>query len=303
VYSNDEMGILIHGGGNMSVRNNIVHSHSTAGIILDSCDGVYVRGNSVFSNNYGICWTNDAQENFIIENNIASNEWGLIWYSILGINNYIYHNTLENNAITHEMWYGDTLDQSGQNFWNDLYPSGGNYWSNYNGTDNNNDGLGDTPYTIDSNNIDYYPLMSPYKPTTNEFLSMDIISNSTITALAFDTSNKTVSFNVQGQSGTSGFTMIVIPKTLLSSPEDFSILLDNKCVDYVIKSVGDRWFLLIDYSHSVHDIVLTLGVSVIPEFCTTLIYALIVTLISIITACLTIAKYSRSHFFNGKIAY
>jgi parallel beta-helix repeat protein len=35
----------------------------------------------------------------------------------------------------------------------------GNYWSDYNGTDFNGDGIGDTPYVIDILNQDRYPLM------------------------------------------------------------------------------------------------------------------------------------------------
>jgi hypothetical protein len=38
----------------------------------------------------------------------------------------------------------------------------GNYWSDYNGTDANGDGIGDTPYIIDTENIDRYPLMNPF---------------------------------------------------------------------------------------------------------------------------------------------
>jgi hypothetical protein len=38
----------------------------------------------------------------------------------------------------------------------------GNYWSDYTGTDGNGDGLGDSPYSIESNN-DEHPLMVPWE--------------------------------------------------------------------------------------------------------------------------------------------
>jgi nitrous oxidase accessory protein NosD len=37
----------------------------------------------------------------------------------------------------------------------------GNYWDVYSGLDDNDDGIGDTPYIIDENNKDNYPLMNP----------------------------------------------------------------------------------------------------------------------------------------------
>ena len=57
------------------------------------------------------------------------------------------------------------------NNWDYGYPSGGNYWSDYNGTDvysgpyqneTGSDGKGDTPYSIDEYNVDDYPLMTPW---------------------------------------------------------------------------------------------------------------------------------------------
>jgi len=56
----------------------------------------------------------------------------------------------------------DPGETSSINAWDDGYPSGGNYWSDYTGVDADGDGIGDTPYVIDENNTDRYPLMNPW---------------------------------------------------------------------------------------------------------------------------------------------
>jgi len=58
--------------------------------------------------------------------------------------------------------------QGSANVWDDGYPSGGNYWSNYDGVDlfsgpyqnmTGSDGMGDTPHVLDVGHVDHYPLM------------------------------------------------------------------------------------------------------------------------------------------------
>jgi len=79
-------------------------------------------------------------------------------------NNIIFHNNFINNT------YPFICRGSG-NLWHEGYPSGGNYWSRYNGTDfyqgpdqneEGGDGIGDTPYIIGSSNTDQYPLIHPW---------------------------------------------------------------------------------------------------------------------------------------------
>jgi hypothetical protein len=75
------------------------------------------------------------------------------------------------------------VHDTGENdIWNLDYPVGGNFWSDYNGVDaksgpdqniNGSDGIGDTPYLINSTNNDQYPLISPYIQTDSSTHQVD----------------------------------------------------------------------------------------------------------------------------------
>jgi hypothetical protein len=78
------------------------------------------------------------------------------------------------NTIHHNNFVKNTVQiyvkSSYGNIWDNGYPSGGNYWSDYNGSDCRNgadqnlagcDGFGDTPKVIDGNNRDNYPIVKP----------------------------------------------------------------------------------------------------------------------------------------------
>jgi len=87
------------------------------------------------------------------------------FFAALSPNNTIYRNNFINNTVQ------ATLSASYSNTWDYGYPSGGNYWSDYTGVDyfsgpfqngTGSDGIGDTPYVINVDNRDNYPLMKPY---------------------------------------------------------------------------------------------------------------------------------------------
>jgi parallel beta-helix repeat protein len=119
--------------------------------------------NNVANNREGI-QLHESSNNIISGNNITNNgESGGIWPEPGSSHNVIYHNNFINS------W--NAFSGGSPNTWDNGYPSGGNYWSDYSGADQKSgpyqnvtgsDGIGDTPYIIGSNNVDRYPLMNPY---------------------------------------------------------------------------------------------------------------------------------------------
>ncbi len=79
-------------------------------------------------------------------------------------------------------------------------------------------------------------------------------SNSTITALTFNSTATELAFSVTGPSETHGYTQVFLEKSLISNPEDFHVFLDGAEVDYIITSLDDSWLITIYYSHSTHAI-------------------------------------------------
>jgi len=125
-----------------------------------SSDNV-VSDNMVSSNVDGIHLDYECNSNAISGNAISNNSVNGI-YLYFSNNNTIYHNNFINN--TNQVYIEISI-----NTWDDGYPSGGNYWSNYMGVDEysgvnqdepGSDGIGDTPYVIDENNRDNYPLIT-----------------------------------------------------------------------------------------------------------------------------------------------
>jgi nitrous oxidase accessory protein NosD len=94
----------------------------------------------------------------VYKNCITNNQIGLFCCCGSKQNN-IYNNTLINNS---EM---NAIEGAGPNTWYQSPNGPGNYWDDYNGSDENHDGIGDTPYvfykTPDVENLDMYPLMTP----------------------------------------------------------------------------------------------------------------------------------------------
>ena len=154
-----EMGYEPAYSNNNTVSGNIIKENHNAGIRLICGSSNTISRNIIAENDEGISIWGTAG-NTIAWNNITNNNRG-IYVETSGIN-IIHHNNFVDN--TNDSWdYGYTpwpfqLPFS-ENIWDD--GKEGNYWGTYNGTDNNMDGIGDTPHVLYENNTDNFPLMQP----------------------------------------------------------------------------------------------------------------------------------------------
>ncbi|CAD6494955.1 MAG: Periplasmic copper-binding protein (NosD) [Candidatus Argoarchaeum ethanivorans] len=138
--TNNDGGIRLYYSSNNTLINNIASNNYH--------DGIYLKSSS---------------NNTLINNTASNNYYDDICSSICGIylydssnNNHLYRNNFINNT-NHNAYDYDTIT----NQWNTS--TVGNYYSDYTGSDNKSDGIGDTLHQIPGgSSIDYFPLMHPW---------------------------------------------------------------------------------------------------------------------------------------------
>jgi parallel beta-helix repeat protein len=150
--TNTARGITLYYSNNNTLEGNTAQRINKEGLYIAS-SSLNIISNNIVSNcsltgSYGGIFLTNAQNNTIQGNRIAYNYQGI--RSVSSNTNIIYHNNLISNT---QQVYSATST----NTWNKT--AEGNYWSTYTGQDQNGDGIGDTPYTINANNKDNYPLM------------------------------------------------------------------------------------------------------------------------------------------------
>jgi len=174
------------GKGNCESKDNIITDNkiifnSGRGISFDHIGEDHHKRNMILNNdfehNYIGIYMIMSDSNKIISNNfILNNGAGIVLNQCIGGGDYneVYHNNFIYNGDARQVF-----DIGYINYWNDSYPSGGNYWFDYDGTDiysgpNQSimgaDGIGDTPYEIRNSSVswlpsryDCYPLIKPVR--------------------------------------------------------------------------------------------------------------------------------------------
>jgi hypothetical protein len=195
-----------------------------------------------------------AWNSSIVENTLNTRYYSLTcgWGSK---GNKIYHN----NFIGYDVAWGGNA-----NTWDDGYPSGGNYRSRvmqadlYNGPNQDilgSDGIGDSPYVFNPDNIDHYPLMNPWTPMEtvvkiggiNE--PVTIVSNTTIGQIV--ATKNTLKLNSSGLAG-HGYINLIFP---MVNTTNIKVTIDNQKPASpfpIISTNGTHYFIYVEFALSTH---------------------------------------------------
>jgi parallel beta-helix repeat protein len=283
-------GVQLWATNNSIVSGNNITATSY-GILLDISSNNSLSGNNI-TNNHGGIWLRDSSYNSISGNIVTnSSDCGIYlsgsFNSISGntitdngygielafsLNNSVCHNNFINNTVQ-----VDNVTPEYANFWGNGCE--GNYWRDYNGTDSNSgsyqnetgsDGIGDTSYSIDVNNIDNYPLMGMFSDfnATSEY-SVQTICNSTISDFQFN--GTVISFDVAGVDGTTGFCRICVPTGVMNVTYRVFVNRTEVSCNLLQCSNNTHSYLYFNYTRSTQEVI------IIPEFPSFLILPLLFT--------------------------
>ena len=173
------------------IDNNTIQSSNDTGICMEAIfehdSTIYITNNTINNNPDGICFYTLVWCHVYIKNNIINANNDGIYLGYMAANAMVIGNIITNNyrgIVTDASSNGNCYhnDLFGNNInvfdiggylgdWDNGYPIGGNYWDDYTGFDLyhgvnqdilGGDGIGDTPYEVIGDYIDYYPLMHPF---------------------------------------------------------------------------------------------------------------------------------------------
>jgi parallel beta-helix repeat protein len=228
IYLSNSSRILLSNNSISNVLNFVAvfeYYETVAGVFVEGGNSNIISSNNLTDNFLGIGFK-DSNANLILENSVT---FSLAVQKAQGYNDPagLSFDNSSNNRIYHNNFMVSIGRQAGDsnsaNIWDDGYPSGGNFWSDYlskhpHAQMIDDSGIGNVSYAIDSQNNDNYPLMSPFDfnlylfRTTKPEIQLLFSENRT-----FSSNNVTLSFTVDKATSWIGYSLDGLPNATVSS--------------------------------------------------------------------------------------
>jgi parallel beta-helix repeat protein len=296
--NSDGIDLFSSSDSNVLSCNNVTANE--LGIYVDSSDGNVLSCNNVTANIYTGIDLQYSSGNVLSGNTVTINGYVGVWL-YFSSGNRIFHNDFLNNTQQASVF-------NSTNTWDNGYPSGGNYWSDYrtaypNATEVDSSGIWNTSYIIDASNIDHYPLMALFSTFNagtwnNTSYSVGVVSNSTISNFGFNGAAKTLTFDVSGPSGTVGFCRVIIPKSLMwcNSTAYWTVKIDGVPItNPTVTNDTSYTYIYFTYHHSTETVqIQSTNALPIPEFQPYMLLPLLM-MITLLTAALSKRKRKVAH--------
>jgi parallel beta-helix repeat protein len=306
ITNNYGNGIRVESSKNNTIcENNIASNGITlyyigCGIYLGAAHNNTVSRNNIADNGKGL-YLSSSDGNRITKNNITNN-WSSYGLEISsGSSNIICHNNFINNRMQVYNYYLG-------NIWDDGYPSGGNYWSDYNGSDlyygpsqnvTGSDGIGDMPHYASFHVTDNYPLMGPINTFdigiwTGKPYTVDIVSNLAVSAFQLNAAEKVIGFNVSGTDRITGFCRITIPNVIIQTMwlTNYTLLINSESRTFRNWTDATNTYIYVDNVHPENQVI------IIPELSSSTILPLFLILFLL---AIVLAKKISKKTFNFKM--
>lgn len=247
-------GILVTNSMDFRVSDNYVYDNSGYGINANASISGLIMGNNVVGNSYDGIGLSRGCRNITITGNIIEgpSEFGLDVIDADCVDNVIYDNNFIDNSKQASVVSTNRWDSGVE----------GNFWSDYAGVDQDHDGIGDSPYGLNENNTDHYPLMGVFSVfETSLGFDVEVISNSSIATFSYFLWNGTIAMRVNSNTlgQNFGFCRVRLPHGLMSEPYNYNVTVDGVNPLYWNYSVYDdgvsRWIYFL-YGSSNHEVLI-----------------------------------------------
>jgi len=282
IITNNRNGIYLQDSLKCAIYDNSITNNSHHGIELVSSNQNVMHDNDIAENDKGI-YMRYSHYNVVRSNKIDKNNEGIT--VLTTSSNSVYHNDFLYNTrqVYDEAWESPYLTNS-TNIWDNDYPYGGNYWSNFPGNDTywgsdqnapGSDMIIDEHYKIYERNEDRYPFVKPcpmpdfqifdcgnYSIVGGAVYMCHVVAltNSSIENFNFNSTQGQISFNLI--TNISDSCRLIVPRHVLDGA--FNFIVDDVPSACSIRCTVHEHMINLTYSYGSYNVKITGEIAAFP---------------------------------------